>query len=211
MNPGSTYPPRASTTVSCLSAIDGAIAVMRPSRIDTSPSMTSKRSFMVRTIPPRTSSDTSGLLFERGELGRRPAKRGGVVFAVLDGNQLRKNADRDFLRRDGADVEADRRVHACEQLGRHLIRHERVVTARNLRAAADETEIAELPRRERAHRLEIVRVPARHDDRVRVRRKVRARDPRRDVVDDDLDGIGKALAVRELLAVVDDVDAETDF
>src|ERR671931_1817556 len=104
MNPGSTYPPRASMTVSCLSAIDGAMAAMRPSRTDTSPSTTSKRSFIVRTIPPRISSDTSDLRFERGELGRRPAKRSGILFAVLDGDQLRENADGDFLRRDRADV-----------------------------------------------------------------------------------------------------------
>ena len=40
---------------------------------------------------------------------------------------------------------------------------------------------------------------------------MRARDPRRDVVGDDLGRGGEALAVRELLAVVDDVDAEADF
>ena len=39
----------------------------------------------------------------------------------------------------------------------------------------------------------------------------RARDPRRDVVGDDLGRVGKALGVRELLAIVDDVDAEADF
>ena len=40
---------------------------------------------------------------------------------------------------------------------------------------------------------------------------VRPRDPRRDVVDDDLRGGREALGVRELLAVVDDVDAEADL
>ena len=48
-------------------------------------------------------------------------------------------------------------------------------------------------------------------DRVRVGGKRCAGDPRRDVVDHDLDRVGKPLAVRELLAIVHDVDAEADF
>ena len=47
---------------------------------------------------------------------------GGDALAVLDGDQLREDADGDLLRRDGADVEADRRVHALEEFGRHLRR-----------------------------------------------------------------------------------------
>ena len=48
-------------------------------------------------------------------------------------------------------------------------------------------------------------------DDVGVRRERVSRQPGRDVFGDDLGGVGKSLAVRELLAIVDDVDAEADF
>jgi hypothetical protein len=51
---------------------------------------------------------------------------------------------------------------------------------------------------------------ARHDDDIGVRRKVCARYPRGDVVDDDFDSGREALGVRKLLAVVGDVDPEAD-
>ena len=60
---------------------------------------------------------------------------------------------------------------------------------------------------QRAHRVEIVRVPARDDDDVGGWRKVGAVEPVRDRLHDDL-GAGKALGVRELVAVVDDVNVE---
>ena len=72
-------------------------------------------------------------------------------------------------------------------------------------------EVAEVARRQRAQRLEIVRVAARHDDDVGVRRQRGPRDPRRDVFGDDFGGVREALAVRELLAIVDDVHAEADL
>src|SRR5258708_5464225 len=58
---------------------------------------------------------------------------------------------------------------------------------------------------------EIVGVAAREDDGIGVRRQIRARDPRGDVLDDDLDGCREAFRVGELLAIVHDVDAEPDF
>src|SRR5262245_50609380 len=114
-----------------------ATATMRPSRIDTSPSTMSKRSFIVRTIPLRISSDDIELQtsdfrlqtsnFRLAELRRRPLHLGRMCLAVLHRDQLCENADRDLLRRDGADVEADRRVDPFEQLGRHPGLGQRVV------------------------------------------------------------------------------------
>ena len=59
-----------------------------------------------------------------------------------------------------------------------------------------------------AHGVEIVLVPAGHDHGVGRRRQVCCVQPVGDRLDDHFVGIGKALAVGELLAVVDDVDAE---
>ena len=56
------------------------------------------------------------------ERWRGPLHRGRLHLAVLHGDQLGEDADGDFLRRDGADVEADRRVHALQRLRRHLRR-----------------------------------------------------------------------------------------
>src|SRR5947207_2214463 len=56
----------------------------------------------------------------------------------------------------------------------------------------------------------VLPVPAReHDDERRLRQGA-VLDPAGDVVHDDLLGIGEALSVRELLAVVDDVDPEAE-
>ncbi len=96
-------------------------------------------------------------------------------------------------------------------LGRHAVGDQRVVDARHLRAAADEPEIAEVARRKRPQRLEIVGVAARDDDDVRVRRQRRARDPGGNVFRHDFRGVRKPLAVRELLAIVHDVHAEADL
>ena len=49
------------------------------------------------------------------------------------------------------------------------------------------------------------------DDDVGVGRKRRPLEPRRDVFDHNLDGVGEAFAVGELLTIVDDVHAEPDF
>ena len=158
------------------------IAAMRPSRIDTSPSTMSQRSFIVTIVPPRISSDDMAQTFRHFRLQMRfqPCDLsvggvhridGGCVLAVLDGDQLGEDADGDLLRRDGADVEADRRVHARQRLGRHPVRRQRVVDARDLGAAADQAEVAQLARRQRAQRLEIVGVAARDDHDVGVRRQ----------------------------------------
>src|SRR3954471_20266589 len=190
-------------------------AAMRPSRMETSPSTTSNRSFIVTTMPPRMRSDINvrksyfRLLLR--ELRRRPAQRSRVFLAVLHGDQLGEDADGDLLRRHGADVEADWRVHALEQGGRRLVLGERAVDARDLGAAADQSEIAQVARRERAQRLEVVGMAAGDDHHVRMRGDIRARDPGRDVIDDDLRGGRKTLGVGELLAIVHDMHAEADL
>ena len=79
-----------------------------------------------------------------------------MVLAVLHRDQLREDADRDLLRRDGADVEADRRVDAFQEIGRHLILDERLVDARHFRAASDQAEIATLETVERTHILRVL-------------------------------------------------------
>src|SRR5262249_10703586 len=142
---------------------------------------------------------------------RRPLHRRRVLLTVLHGNQLGQDADRYLLWRDGADVEANRGVDAFEQLRRHTVGGERVVDSRDFCAAAKQAEIAQLSRREDAQRLEIVGVAASDDHGVGVGREVRVVDPRRDVLDDDLDGAREPLRVRELLAVVDDMNAESDI
>src|SRR5258707_65476 len=105
------------------------MAAMRPSRMEMSPSMTSKRSFIVRMSPLRIRRDM-GVVGARGPPALRlqivPAHRelGGVAalhLAVLDRNQLGEDADRDLLRGDGADVQADRRVHVAERDGRYAV------------------------------------------------------------------------------------------
>ena len=210
----------------------GATAAMRPSRIDTSPSTMSNRSFIVTTTPLRMSRDTGAVgavtrevsgssrpgqsgLPDSLQARRRPLHRQvrGVAvaeLAVLHGDQLRQDADGDLLRCDRADVQADRRMHALQALAGDAVLLQRVVDAGDLRAAADQAEIPEVPRREGAQRLEIVGVAARDDDDVGVRRQLGSRDPGRDVFGDDLARIRKALAVGELLAIVDDVDLKAD-
>ena len=100
------------------------------------------------------------------------------------------------------------RVHAAEALERHAFGLERVEDARDLRAAADQAEVAQVARGQRAERVEVVGVAARDDDDVGGRRQLGAMQPRADVVDFDRLGSREALGVGELLAVVDDVDAE---
>ena len=78
-----------------------------------------------------------------------PAHRelGGVTalhLAVLDRNQLREDADGNFLRRDGADVQTDGRVHVAERVGRLRTRlvakaNEAVVDAMLAMATAPES------------------------------------------------------------------------
>ncbi len=79
------------------------------------------------------------------------------VDAAADGDQLREDADGDFGRRDGADVEADRRVHAVEALGGMPSASSASIDARDLGAAADQAEVVEVARRQRAQRVEVVR------------------------------------------------------
>src|SRR5205814_5544922 len=86
---------------------------------------------------------------------------------------------------------------------------QRVEDAGDLGAAADQTEVAEVPGGERAERVEVVRVAARNDDDVRGRRQVDPTEPLGDVLDDDGGGHREPLRVGELLAIVDDVNAET--
>ena len=88
---------------------------------------------------------------------------------------------------------------------------QRLVDPRDLGAAPDEAEVAQLDRRERPQRFEVVRVAPRDDDGVRVRRQMRPRNPCGNVVDDDFLGGREALRVGELLAIVHDPHAEPDF
>src|SRR5881392_3469350 len=73
-----------------------------------------------------------------------------VGLAMFHGNELGQDADGDFLRPHRADVEADRRVDALQGDSGDPVGYQRVVDARDLRAAADQAEIAQFPRREGA-------------------------------------------------------------
>src|SRR5689334_3470963 len=101
MKPGSRTAPAASITASCGPSMAASIAAMRPSHTETSPRTTSKRSFMVRTTALRISVDT--LFLQRAFPFHAD---GGDVrlgqLAMLHGNQLGEDADRDLLRRDRA-------------------------------------------------------------------------------------------------------------
>ena len=85
---------------------------------------------------------------------------------------------------------------------------QRVEDALHLGPAADQADVSQLRRRERAQRVEVVLVAARDDDRVGRGRQLVGLQPRRNVVDDDVDAVAEALGAGELLAIVDDVDAE---
>ena len=78
-------------------------------------------------------------------------------------------------------------------------------------AAANQPEVPQVARGERAHGLEIALVSAGDDHDVRRARDVGAMQPLGKRLDDDVFGGGKALAIGELLAVVDDVDPEVDL
>ena len=82
---------------------------------------------------------------------------------MKDCNQLGKDTDRDFGRRHGANVEADRRVHAGEALGRQAFVLQRVEDAGDFCAASDQAQVAEVAGRQRAERVEIMGVSAGDD------------------------------------------------
>ena len=75
---------------------------------------------------------------------------------MLHRDQLGEDADRNLLRRDRADVEADRGVHLLQVLVGHGVGLQRLVDPRDLGAAADEPEVAQLARRQRTQRFEVV-------------------------------------------------------
>ena len=105
----------------------------------------------------------------RPQLRHPPQRRGGdgVGLAAADRDQFGDDGDGDFLRGDGADVEANRGMDGLEAVDRDgAILDEHVVDPLHLGAAADETEVAQVPRRERPQRVEIVSMAARDDDRV---------------------------------------------
>ena len=101
-------------------------------------------------------------------------------------------------------------MDAVEALRRHALFEEHGADARDFGAAADEAEVAQIARCERAHRLEIALVSARDDHDVGGRRNLGAMQPVGDGLDDDVVGAGKALAVSEFFAVVDDVHAKVN-
>src|SRR5262245_35074937 len=207
-----------------------ATAAMRPDRIDTSPSKTSRRSFIVTTMPLRTRRDDTvdvfrsslrsmclrGSLFTPCERRRVPfhGQFRGVAareFSVLDGDQLCQDADGYLLWRDGANVEPDGCVYPLEALDRETFRLQRVVNPRDLCAAADETEVPHILFRQRAKGFEIVGMTARHDHDIGVRRQVCLCQPRGNVFGHHFCGGRKALPVCEFFTVVNDVDLKTDF
>src|SRR5688500_18620197 len=97
---------------SCGTAGSAPTDTMRPSRTDTAPLTTSILSFIVRMVACRISVEDRGLLSERAfpaHAGRRDGGFGDPP--VLDGDQFGDDAHRDLLRRDRADVEADRCMH----------------------------------------------------------------------------------------------------
>src|SRR5437773_2431352 len=74
-----------------------------------------------------------------------PHRHGGDArienLAAPHGDQLSQNRDRNFLRRHGADVEANRRMYALQALGRHALGEQGVVNSFHLRPAADQAEV----------------------------------------------------------------------
>src|SRR5262249_340586 len=132
---------------------------MRPSRTETAPATTASPSFIVRTVALRIRVEDirAPLSFQ---CAFPPHADGGDVrlgyLAVLDGDGLGGDADGDLLRRDGADVEPDRRMHHAQGVGRDAFLAQRVEDPFDLRLAADEADVAERHRRERAQRVEVV-------------------------------------------------------
>ena len=107
--------------------------------------------------------------YARSQRIETAASLGSWILPAPYGDELGEDRDGDFFGADRADVEADRRVHALQAFGRHPFGEQRVVNALHFRLAADQTEIAEVARGERAQCVEIVRVSARDDDDVRAR------------------------------------------
>ena len=96
-------------------------------------------------------------------------------------------------------------LFGCDPLG-----FERFVDPRHLSAAADQPEVAQILRRQRAERVEVVPVTACQDDGERVGRQLGLCQPLGDRIHHDLLGVRKPLGVGELFAVVDDVELEPD-
>ena len=104
------------------------------------------------------------------------------------------------------------RVHAGELLeGGEAFAEQLIVDAGDLRAAADEPEVAELERGQVLQRVEVVAMPARDDDRIGRGRQRGLPEPGRNVVDDDRGGKGEPLAIGKGRTVVDDVHLEAGF
>src|SRR5215207_3868641 len=178
MKPGSRYAPRASIVVSHGPAGSAPTETMRPPRMPTAPSTMSRPSFIVRMVALRTIVEGTDV----EALHREP--RGGG--AAADGDELGENADGDLGRRDGADFEADRRVHAIQALERHAFGDQRVPDARHLGPAPDQTEVAEVARGERAQGVQIVLMTARKHDDERAGRNRSSVQPLRNRLDDDI-------------------------
>src|SRR5688572_1535562 len=186
-------------TVSQAPSGSAPIDVMRPSLTPTAPSTISRPSFIVTIVALRTIVDGT----EIDALHRESGGRG----AAADGNQFGEDADGDLRRSHSADVEADRRVNPLEAFGGQTLPEKGRVDPRDLRATANETQVAQIARRQRTHGVQIVLMAAGHHDHKRGRRNLGAMQPTRDGFDDDL-GSGEAFRVGELLPIVDDVQAE---
>jgi hypothetical protein len=69
---------------------------------------------------------------------------GLVDLPPPDGDQLGEDGDGDFLRRDRANVESNRRVHPLQEIRRHLLGEQRVVQTLDLGLTANQPEVAEI-------------------------------------------------------------------
>src|SRR5689334_5158102 len=106
------------------------------------------------TTYPQPARWLESFLGERGgqlpPLQRRSCDVGLLDAATPDRDELGQDADGDFFRRHGPEIETDGRVDAGQTLERHPFVDERVVDLLDLRLAADQADVAQVARRERS-------------------------------------------------------------
>ena len=186
----------------------------------TAPSTMSSASFIVRIVALRMSvelmagrRDVSGAVRLPGGGRSSAASRSSTPRLVSTPRRTAISSARMLIAISaGVTAPMSRPIGACtrsQALGRHALGEQRVVDARDLRPAADQAEVFEVARGQRAHaprgrawwpRVTITTYARRRRSR---RGAATRRSARRSLL-----GAGKALGVGELLAVVDDVDAE---
>ena len=87
-------------------------------------------------------------------------------------DDLGHDADADFLRRIGADVQTDRRVHAVEVMAVDALRFQTLPHFGDLALAADHAEVAGVAVVNLLQNMLVVLVAARHEDHVIVVAKI---------------------------------------